>query len=158
MIIGIDPGTTQSAWVCYQPEFDKCPVTTLDICDNLTLLEVLVGLSDRPLVAIEWIESYGMPVGREIFETVRWIGRFEQAFDGQVIYVSRREVKLHLCNSARAKDANVRQALIDRFGGTKRKAVGIKKAPGPLYGIRTHLWAALGVAVTCAETKLEATA
>jgi hypothetical protein len=41
----------------------------------------------------------------------------------------------------RAKDANIRQALIDKLG-----AVGTKKAPGPLYGISGHLWAALAVA------------
>jgi hypothetical protein len=53
---------------------------------------------------------------------------------------------MHLCNSMRAKDANVRQALIDRFG-----PVGTKKQPGKLYGVATHYWAALGVAVYSAD-------
>ena len=64
--------------------------------------------------------------------------------------LTRRAVKLHLCGSARAKDTNIRAALIDRFGGTggRRAAVGLKASPGPLYGIRSHEWAALAVAVT----------
>ena len=47
----------------------------------------------------------------------------------------------------RAKDSNIRQALLDLYGGDKRKAIGIKAEPGPLYGIKSHMWAALGVAV-----------
>jgi hypothetical protein len=58
----------------------------------------------------------------------------------QLVY--RRDVKLHLCHSPRAKDANVRQALIDRLGPQ-----GTKKNPGPTYGMKSHLWAALAVGV-----------
>jgi hypothetical protein len=47
----------------------------------------------------------------------------------------------------KAKDANIRQALIDIYGGND-KAIGNKKTPGPLYGIKGDLWAALAVAVT----------
>jgi hypothetical protein len=55
-------------------------------------------------------------------------------------------VKLHLCGSSRAKDPNVRTALLDRFGGAGAK--GTKAAPGPLYGIAADLWSALAIAVT----------
>jgi len=60
--------------------------------------------------------------------------------------ISRRAVKLHLCGSARAKDANIRQALIDRYGGSA--AIGRKAAPGPLYGVSKDVWSALAIAVT----------
>ena len=66
----------------------------------------------------------------------------------------RLDVKLHLCKDSRAKDANIRQALLDRFpatGGGKTPQIGTKAQPGPLYGIKSHLWAALGVAVTFAD-------
>ena len=62
--------------------------------------------------------------------------------------IYRKDVKLHLCGSPRAKDSNIRQALIDRFGPGKEKAIGLKKTPGPLYGVKSHVWAALAVAVT----------
>jgi len=60
----------------------------------------------------------------------------------------RRAVKLALCGDSRAKDANIRQALIDRFGGSA--AIGRKTAPGPLYGISRDVWSALAIAVTFA--------
>jgi hypothetical protein len=104
-------------------------------------------------VAIEWIESYGMAVGQEVFRTVFQIGRMQQQL-GPVRLIPRRDVKLTLCGSARAKDTNIRQALIDAIG-----EVGTKKNPGPLYGVSGHYWAALGVAYTasrCEPTEHEA--
>ena len=66
--------------------------------------------------------------------------------------VYRKEVKLALCNSLRARDSNIRRALLDRFGPTRKQAVGTKARPGPLYGVKSHIWAALAVAVTHADT------
>ena len=93
------------------------------------------------------VASYGMAVGKEVFETVRWVGRFQQAWrdPDAVRLVYRKDVKLHLCGSPRAKDTNIRQALIDLLGPR-----GTKKNPGPTYGVSSHAWAALGVAVTAA--------
>lgn len=67
------------------------------------------------------IASYGMPVGKEVFDTCVWIGRFIEAFDLEYEYVYRKDEKMNLCHSMKAKDSNIRQALIDRFGpvGTK---------------------------------------
>jgi hypothetical protein len=53
-----------------------------------------------------------------------------------------------------ANDAAVRDALLQLWGG-KVEAMGSKKAPGPLYGMASHRWSALAVAVTCAETVLK---
>jgi hypothetical protein len=95
-----------------------------------------------------------MAVGREVFETVFAIGMFSQHVRG-IRLVPRRDVKMHLCQSPRAKDGNIRQALLDRCG-----VVGTKKSPGPLYGISQHRWSALAVAVTAFErdaTEHEAT-
>jgi hypothetical protein len=97
-----------------------------------------------------------MAVGKEVFETVRWIGRFQQAYRNPetVMLIYRRDVKLHLCNSAKAKDQNVRQALIDLFaptGAGKTPQIGTKARPGPLYGVSGHAWSALAVAITAAN-------
>jgi hypothetical protein len=62
--------------------------------------------------------------------------------------VFRRDVKLSLCGSARAKDGNIRTALIDLHGG-KEAAIGRKKTPGPLWGVHADVWAALALAITC---------
>nr|WP_307731851.1 hypothetical protein [Massilia sp. H27-R4] len=106
-------------------------------------------------LALEMIASYGMAVGREVFETCVWIGRFKQAWHApdQVELVYRKDVKLHLCGTPRAKDANVRAAIIDKFGPGKETAIGKKASPGPLYGVVSHAWAALAVAITASESQ-----
>jgi hypothetical protein len=92
-----------------------------------------------------------MAVGQEIFETVHWAGRFHEAFRGTVHRTPRCQVKLHLCWDSRAKDTNIRQALLDPFGGRKQ-AIGTKRDPGPLYAVKGDLWSALAIAVTWWET------
>lgn len=153
-MIAIDPGNEQSAWVCY----DQATVIGAGIEDNESLRQRMYRcaefVSDGPLV-IEMIASYGMPVGREVFETCLWIGRFMEAAGGAEL-VYRKDVKMHLCGSTRAKDANIRQALIDRFGPGKDKAIGKKASPGPLYGFKADMWAALAVAVTYIDTQRQA--
>jgi hypothetical protein len=109
--------------------------------------DMLESYRQDTLLAIEMIASYGMPVGRSVFETCVWIGRFVEAWRGRpALRITRLEVKTHLCHSARAKDTNVWQALVDRFGTT-----GTKTQPGPLYGVRSHARAALALAVTAAD-------
>ncbi len=117
---------------------------------NEELLLVVPGagqLGEVDVLAIEMIASYGMAVGCEVFETCVWIGRFQQAWsDPEAVQMAhRRDVKLHLCGNPKAKDPNIRQALIDLLGKP-----GTKKAPGATYGLASHAWAALGVAVTVA--------
>lgn len=116
--------------------------------------EVLSLLTPQTHVVIEGIESFGMAVGRDVFETVFWSGRFAQ-HAGSFDRVFRKQVKLHLCGQARAKDGNIRQALIDRFGGVggKEVAIGRKASPGPLHGVKSHIWSALAVAVTYHDRK-----
>ena len=146
MILAIDPGTTQSGFVL----FDGRRAQASGVLPNAEMLR-LVSDSRDDMLAIEKIEAMGMSVGAEVFETVHWSGRFLQAWrePDQVRRITRRQVKLELCGSMLAKDANIRQALIDRLGAPGRKA-----APGPTYGVSSHAWAALAVAVV-AEAQLD---
>jgi hypothetical protein len=114
---------------------------------------------DVDMLAIEMIASMGMSVGQTIFDTCVWAGRFIERWagyceddDGSIRLVRRVQVKRHLCGTHQAKDPNIRQALLDKFGPGKELAVGKKATPGPLYGLSGDGWAALGVAVTAAET------
>lgn len=152
VILAVDPGPTRSAWLVLNGATSG--IRAFAISPNPELLDQLrAGLSgDVDVVVIEKVESFGMAVGAEVFDTVHWSGRFTEAVERHGVRVSglpRRAVKLHLCGSARAKDPNVRQALIDRFGGSA--AIGTKRAPGPLHGIANDVWAALAVAVTAAD-------
>jgi hypothetical protein len=156
-IFAIDPGTTQSGWC----RLGHAGVLDSGVMDNEDLLAVVQRLPDSRL-AIEMIASYGMSVGREVFETCVWIGRFSQAWHtpAKVERVYRKDVKMHLCGTPRAKDGNVRQALLDMFpatGGGKVPQIGVKARPGPLYGVSSHAWAALAVAVTASANSVQKT-
>lgn len=151
-LMAIDPGTFESAWV----KFVGGAIVTYGKDRNETVLrKLLMYGGPGAQVVCEEIESYGMPVGREVFTTVRWCGRFEQAFLGSSPavdhecwhYLPRRAVKLELCESHKANDASIRTRLIDLYGG-KERAIGKKATPGPLYGISGDVWAALAVGIT----------
>jgi len=152
-LLAIDPGPVESAYVLYDTT-RRTPITFAK-GSNYNMREVLLSRHlAEDLVVIEMIASYGMAVGAEVFETCVWIGRFIEATDSPRRRIFRRDVKLHLCGSARAKDSNIRQALIDRYGPGKDAAIGRKASPGVLYGIKADVWAALAVAVTAADTLL----
>ena len=127
-VIGIDPGPEQSAYV----RWDGQRVLRHGIEQNACLRGLVRAMVDEVTV-IEQVESYGMAVGRDVFETVHEAGRIYEATRGERRRLTRRAVKLHLCGSSRAKDSNIRAALIDRFGGTggRRAAVGLKASPRP---------------------------
>lgn len=150
VVLALDPGTHETGWVV----FDGLRVEDSGVMPNAELLESLSKMPDNGQdLAIEMIASYGMPVGREVFETCVWIGRFQQAWrdPNAVTLVYRKDVKMHLCGTTKAKDPNVRQAIIDLFpatGGGKTPQIGTKGQPGPLYGVSSHAWPALGVAIT----------
>jgi hypothetical protein len=146
-IFAIDPGYERSALVVLEWGIT---ITRHEVAENDSLLCGLrrEGYSSIDWLVVEQIASFGMPVGAEVFETVFWSGRFAEAWHGHFERVKRHAVKTHLCGNQRAKDAHIRQALLDRFGPGKEKAVGTKKAPGPLYGLVGDEWSALAVAVT----------
>ena len=151
-VFAIDPGTTESGWCLYDTRSRW--LLEHGTSSNPDLLERLLQGVRADIVAIEMVSSYGLPVGREVFETIFWIGRFYQACcdpaaaaPPEVRLVYRRTVKMRLCRSMRVGDVHVRRALIDRLG-----PVGVKATPGPLYGVTGHVWSALAVAVTAAET------
>jgi hypothetical protein len=110
-IYAIDPGTTHSALVRVQD--DGLTVGGMWTNDMLCI-NLHEGVFPQGVLVIEQIEAMGMAVGKETFETVFWSGRFAQAWEQRLrpwSRVTRRQVKLHLCGSMKAKDANIRQAL-----------------------------------------------
>ena len=136
-IFGIDPGPIQSAYAIWDGKF----IRGSGIKNNRDL----VLPSSNMTVAIEHLQCFGMAVGASVFETAYAIGEMRCACrqKGTLwLPVYRSEVKMHFCNSMRAKDANIRQALIDRLGPP-----GTKKNPGTTYGIHVDLWSALAIAV-----------
>ncbi len=153
LTVAIDPGNTASAFVAYDPgsyffehEYDT----------NENILGKLEKMSSPKEFVMEMIVAYG-PVGKTVIDTAVWIGRFWerilQTHPGvPVRFISRATVKSHVCHSAKANDAAVNRALIDRFGGGNPSvAKGTKKNPGPLYGVSNDERAALALAIAATE-------
>lgn len=173
-LLAIDPGNIDSAWLILRDgvihDFGKQPNdAVLSMCEDPP--------EQVEHLAIEMVQSFGMPVGAEVFATIFWTGRFVQAFPKPHTLLYRKEVTLNICHSARAGDGNIRQALIDRFGG-KDKAIGGVKCkrcqgkgwagrgravcpacggnawlhpPGPLATVTKDVWSALAIALTWAD-------
>lgn len=150
LILAVDPGNTQSGFVLFNPVLGHVVSAGVRDNDNMLALVSEWAKEGNCTCAIEMIASYGMPVGKEVFDTCVWVGQFVREWksisgtDATLVY--RKDVKLHLCGTHHAKDSNIRQALLDKFG-----AQGTKKNKGPLYGVKSHMWAALAVAVTASE-------
>ena len=170
-IIGIDPGTDESAYaICDEHlkplAFEKLPneqlahdlfTNVIDLWDGMYGNEP-VSVEQESLLffknihlAIEMVASYGMPVGAEVFETCVWIGKFEHCLscfeNHKRIY--RKDEKLTICHSPKANDSTIRQALTDRFAyGVSNFGKGTKKEPGWFYGFKNDVWQAYAIAVT----------
>lgn len=157
-VLAIDPGNTESAYAlintgdCKPVHFEKLPNDRL----RYALERNALGIA-ADLVAIEMVASYGMPVGADVFETCVWIGRFAETIrartgvDPQL--VKRHPVKMHHCHSAKAKDSNIGQALVDRFApGQRNHGKGTKAEPGWFYGFAKDVWQAYALAVYVADT------
>jgi hypothetical protein len=148
-IVAIDPGPETSGVICMQHN----EVTFIDTeMDNEEVIEWLQ--EDEPdMLACEGIVSHGMPVGNSTIYTCYMIGRIQQVakdYDHPFMLIVRPQIKMHLCHSMKAQQKNIRQALIDLFpatGGGKTPQIGIKSNKGPLYGVGTHAWSALAIAV-----------
>lgn len=158
-LLAIDPGSTESGWVVVDTE--TCEPCAFGKSPNVHLRTLILAGADEveaDRVAIEAVASYGMSVGKEVFETCIWIGRFAEAVRGNwhpwsepdLIY--RRDVKLHVCGQTKATDSNIAQALKDRFApGQPNHGKGTKAAPGFFYGFRADIWQAYALAVLAAD-------
>jgi len=147
-VLGIDPGQEKSGYVVVNAEG---VILRYGVVENWAVLSEISVIPSDDWVAIEIIESYGQAIGKTTIDTIEWIGRFTQARDGDIYRVSRRNAKKCICGTTKSNDSDVRAALILRYGPTKEKAIGTHKNPGPLYGVTSHAWQALAVALTCLD-------
>lgn len=155
-IFAIDPGNKMSAYAyIVMPgfkilEFGKVYNEEL----KHKLKSMLFDSSPLPdMVAIEMIASYGMAVGKDVFDTCVWIGRFaENVPSGTLKFIYRKDEKLTLCGNSRAKDGNIMHALIDLYAKHDFKTgKGTKKNPDVFYGVSADVWQAIAVGVTAFE-------
>jgi hypothetical protein len=151
-ILGIDPGPERCGVVVYCTTERRCIFAK--VLDTEPLLfrrfKSLVKLHAVELVGIERVQSYGI-AGGSLLRTSEVVGRLWQsaiALEVAMRLVYRREVLSALDVGGRGnRDSLVRARLIDMHGGTRAAAVGRKASPGPLYGVSSHAWSALAVAI-----------
>ena len=150
MILAIDPGTFESAFVRmdgdYRPvSFGKIP--------NGELLRRLREADKEDRLVLEMVASYGMAVGREVFDTVLWIGRFWEAFPGpKKALLYRREEKIACAARPRPRTpTSARPWWTGSPMGYPTAGRAGKKAPGWFYGFHADVWQAYAVAVTYAD-------
>ena len=154
MIFAIDPGNEQSAYVLVG---DNMQVLNKGKEENKKVEEVLSRAVLIPHLDIvcERINSYGMPVGRSVFDTCKQIGRFEMICERrnyEMQYVDRSEEKMAICHSTHAGDASIRRALIDMYAEHDLKnGKGTKKSPDWFHGFHDDIWQAFAVAHTFKE-------
>ncbi len=114
---------------------------------GITMSEVEGGFS----VAAERITGYAQKVGASTFQTCEVYGRIWQCchlFGFPLTGITRKAVKTALGLPTTAKESQLNAVIKHTYpqtGGGATPAVGTKKAPGPLYGVKDHAWAALGV-------------
>lgn len=143
IVLGIDPGPVHSGFAWFRD--GKVAEAGVLLNGGLLCLVESEPRDSGAVLAIETMQaSYGATVGASVIDTLRWVGRFQQAWHTpeSVLLLTRQAVKAKLCNgNTKASDAGVRQALIDKIGPPGRK-----RDPGPTYGVTSHGWAALAVA------------
>jgi hypothetical protein len=152
IVIAIDPGHKESAFV----SFNGTSIVNKDILDNEEMLVRLDQAKESArhydgdvVLVTEQMQMFATAhgVGVEVFDSVFWAGMFTQAWKPRRWdRILRSKVRGHL-GAIRGGDAAVRQALIERFGPYKEQAIGLKKTPGPLFGVKSHEWSALAIAV-----------
>lgn len=159
-LLAIDPGSTESGWVVIDTdtleplEFGKTENEAL----RAGIFSSNVTVTDFDSAFVEMVASYGMAVGKDVFQTCVWIGMFSTTIERRCgklpTLVYRQPVKLHHCHSAKAKDSNIRQALVDRFAsGQPNYGKGTKAQPGWFYGFNADIWQAYALAVYAADTQ-----
>ena len=92
-LLAIDPGTSKSGWVYLEDGIPK----DHNWSENKEMYAIIKAFGCE--LAIEDVAHMGMPVGRDVFETIRWTGRFErqaELFKQGVTYISRPEVKIYI--------------------------------------------------------------
>lgn len=157
-LLAIDPGNVYSAYAIVDTE-DYAPVR-FEKATNRRVEDVVLGnrFLKYPIV-IEQVGNYGMPVGREVFQTCEAIGRFSLLAEHTKVCferMTRKEVVVWICGTARAKDTNVRRALIDRFAKHDLKnGKGTKNKKDWFYGFKADMWSAYALAVAYIDREKE---
>lgn len=161
VVAGVDPGETHSGLVVFCGYAEGCAPYTAAVLPNADVRDHVVGALGHDLGSVVVIERPQF-FGREtrftdaMCEALLWSGRFIEAADSRGIRFEtpfRKTIVTHHTGSARSNDADVRHALVERYGG-RDAAIGNKAKPGPLWEVKSHAWQALAAALCWIDQEL----
>ena len=146
IVLAIDPGNGQSGVV----RFDGERVLYAGVIENQDVLKIIAD-DNSDVLALELFVATNQRLGNESIETIHWGGRFHQSSGDpdSVMLIPRMQVKRALGLGHRDGDKQVRARLVELVGEK-----GTKANPGPCYGVKSHAWAALGVAYAARQALL----
>ena len=156
IIHAIDPGPITCGVVIYDTD-----ARAVIACDKAQPVEVVLraitataARGNQWIVACERVQSYGI-AGSSLLQTAESFGRIWDRAEGHglpFVPLYRREVlrELDLLGAKGNRDSAVRLRMLEMHGGRER-ALGSKATPGPLYGVTSHAWQALGLACAAAS-------
>lgn len=174
MLLGCDPGLARIGLVLYDTEARRVvrawqpKRTTLQVVRDAVGVAALGGMHlavELPRIRGGHADKrgdveYGTRIGH-VAATLRQVGRILEHAETRCEMPADR---IHLVDrtavakffGVRSSDANVNAAVRRHLCGTDdmRRAKGTRLFPGPCHGVGGDAWAALAVAIVCAETRL----
>lgn len=169
-IMAIDPGTTESAYVILD---DQYQIISADKLGNDVVLSIIADAPGLDAVIIEDIEprysstdrsAAGAVMGQSTIETIKAFGRFswQAALRGLMVgSIFRRDERSCLIPTKRNglpplpetapkhADGQIRASLIRRFARhDQERGRGTKANPDTFYGFHGDMWQAMAVGVT----------
>lgn len=160
-LVAIDPGCLVSAVVFWDGE----RIEDAWIQENGIVLSTLRRLAESDPGIRTYIEDMsfqGKMAGKEVLDTAKWIGRFQEASRGELI--PWRKVRAHHTGLSTAKDTQVVAVLKEKYGlpyttevytpfGKKGQPLTPKKRqiPGVTAPLKADLWQAFALATFITE-------
>lgn len=169
-IMAIDPGTTESAYVILD---DQYQIFSADKVGNDVILSIIADAPGLDAVIIEDIEprysstdksAAGAVMGQSTIETIKAFGRFswQASLRGLMVgSIFRRDERSCLIPTKRNglpplpetapkhADGQIRASLIRRFARhDQERGRGTKANPDTFYGFHGDMWQAMAVGVT----------
>jgi hypothetical protein len=143
MILAIDPGNEQSAFVVFDEKTEK--ILDFGKFDNEALyLQVRLLSETTDVCCIEMLSAYGQ-VGKTVLDTCVWCGIFAEAYGRhKVEFLFRKSIVTALTGSPRSNDSAIRTLMITRFGNGNTRS---KQTGNILEGLTADMWQALAIAV-----------
>lgn len=162
LIMAIDPGPRTSGYVLYSVDRREVVAAVKDA--DIDQVRRCMFHFHRPWAngnqpfTVVCERTQAGPPSTQVVLTTEVVGRIVEmahSIDAPCHLYYRRQV-LQALNCARKgnKDSLVRVACIELHGGDRKTAIGTKKQEGPLYGVTSHAWQALGLA--CAHIIISA--